>query len=69
MSDTAGIRDSKDEIEEKGVKLAFKRAQDADLNIILLEPKSTDFTSFLKINVLFLFLFRKNKGRFKLSAR
>ena len=47
MSDTAGIRDSKDEIEEKGVKLAFKRAQDADLNIILLEPKSTDFTSFL----------------------
>ena len=47
MSDTAGIRDSKDEIEEKGVKLAFKRAQDADLNIILLEPKSIDFTSFL----------------------
>ena len=47
MSDTAGIRDSKDEIEEKGVKLAFKRAQDADLNIILLEPKSTNFTSFL----------------------
>ena len=47
MSDTAGIRDSKDEIEEKGVNLAFKRAQDADLNIILLEPKSTDFTSFL----------------------
>ena len=25
----------------------LKRAQDADLNIILLEPKSTDFTSFL----------------------
>ena len=47
MSDTAGIRKSKDEIEEQGVKLALKRAQDADLNIILLEPKSIDFTSFL----------------------
>ena len=47
MSDTAGIRESKNEIEEKGVKLAFQRAQDADLNLILLEPKSTDFTSFL----------------------
>jgi len=47
MSDTAGIRESKNEIEEKGVKLAFQRAQDADLNLILLEPKSTDFSSFL----------------------
>jgi len=47
MSDTAGIRESKDEIEKKGIKLAFKRAEDADLNIILLEPKSLDFTSFL----------------------
>ena len=47
VSDTAGIRDSKDEIEEKGIKLALKRAEKADLNIILLEPKSYDFTSFL----------------------
>jgi len=47
VSDTAGIRDSKDEIEEKGIKLALKRAEKADLNIILLEPKSVDFTSFL----------------------
>ena len=47
VSDTAGIRESKDEIEEKGIKLALKRAEDADLNIILLEPKSVDFTSFL----------------------
>jgi len=48
VSDTAGIRESKDEIEEKGIKLALKRAEDADLNIILLEPKSVDFTRFLK---------------------
>ena len=47
VSDTAGIRDAKDEIEEKGIKLALKRAEDADLNIIILEPKSIDFTSFL----------------------
>ncbi len=47
ISDTAGIRESKDEIEEKGIKLALKRAEDADLNIILLEPKSVDFTIFL----------------------
>ena len=47
ISDTAGIREAKDEIEEKGIKLALKRAEDADLNIIILEPKSVDFTSFL----------------------
>ena len=47
VSDTAGIRDSKNEIEEKGIKLALKRAEDADLNIIILEPKSVDFANFL----------------------
>ena len=47
ISDTAGIRESKDEIEKKGIKLALKRAEDADLNIILIEPKSIDFTGFL----------------------
>ncbi len=46
ISDTAGIRDSKDEIENKGIKLALKRAEDADLNIIVVEPKSIDFTRF-----------------------
>ena len=43
ISDTAGIRTSSDEIETKGVKLAIKRAEDADLVIILLEPKKLDF--------------------------
>ena len=47
VSDTAGIRDSKDEIEEMGIKLALKRAEDADLKIIILEAKNVDFTSFL----------------------
>ena len=47
VSDTAGIRESKDEIEKKGIKLSLKRAEDADLNIIVIEPKSIDFTGFL----------------------
>ncbi len=47
ISDTAGIRESKNEIEKKGIKLALKRAEDADLNIIVIEPKSVDFTGFL----------------------
>ncbi len=48
LSDTAGIRNSKDEIENKGIKLALKRAEDADLKLIILEPKSVDFKGFLK---------------------
>jgi len=48
VSDTAGIRESRDEIEKKGIKLALKRAEDADLNIVVIEPKSVDFTGFLK---------------------
>ena len=47
ISDTAGIRSSKDEIEKKGIKLALKNAENADLNIIVIEPKSVDFTYFL----------------------
>ena len=46
ISDTAGIRSSKDEIEKKGIKLALKNAENADLNIIVIEPRSTDFTDF-----------------------
>jgi len=47
ISDTAGIRDSKDEIERKGIKLALEKAENSDLNIILIEPRSDDFTGFL----------------------
>ncbi len=48
VSDTAGIRDSKDEIEKKGIKLALKKSEDANLNIVLIEPKSGYFAGFLK---------------------
>ena len=47
ISDTAGIRESKDEIEKKGIKLALKSAEKADLNIVIIEPKSVDFNGFL----------------------
>ena len=48
ISDTAGIRESKNEIEKKGIKLALSKAEKADLNIILIEPKSSNLNSFLK---------------------
>mgnify|MGYP006081808073 FL=1 len=48
VSDTAGIRESKNEIEKKGIKLAFEKAEDADLKLIVIEPKSVDFKEFLK---------------------
>ena len=48
ISDTAGIRESKDEIEKKGIKLALNKAEIADLNLIVFEPKTVDFTDFFK---------------------
>ena len=48
VSDTAGIRESKNEIEKKGIKLAFNRAEDSDLKLIIVDAKSVDFTSVLK---------------------
>ena len=48
VSDTAGIRDSKDEIEKKGIKLALKKAEDADLKLIVVDAKSLDFKGILE---------------------
>jgi len=48
LSDTAGIRNSKNEIEKKGIKIALKRAEDADLILIIVSAKNVDFTSVLK---------------------
>ena len=47
-SDTAGIRSSKNEIEKKGIKIALKRAEDADLKLVIISAKNADFTSVLK---------------------
>ena len=48
ISDTAGIRDSKNEIEKKGIKLALDKAENADLKLIVIDAKSTDFKGVLK---------------------
>jgi len=48
VSDTAGIRDSKNEIEKKGIKLALNKAENADLKLIVIDAKSIDFKGVLK---------------------
>ena len=48
VSDTAGIRSSKNEIEKKGIKIALKRAGDADLRLVIVSAKNVDFTGVLK---------------------
>jgi len=47
VSDTAGIRDSKDEIEKKGIKLSLKKAENADLKLVVVDAKSIDLSGFL----------------------
>jgi tRNA modification GTPase len=48
VCDTAGIRESKNEIEKKGIKLALDKAEDADLKLIVIEAKSVDFKGVLR---------------------
>ena len=48
VSDTAGIRDSKDEIEKKGIKLSLNRAEEADLKLIVVDVENLSFTDVLK---------------------
>ena len=47
VSDTAGIRESINEIEKKGIKLALQKADDADLKLIVIDAKSVDFKGVL----------------------
>ena len=47
ISDTAGIRNSKDEIEKKGIKLSLDRAENADLKLVVVDAKSIDLSGFL----------------------
>ncbi len=48
VSDTAGIRESKDEIEKKGIKLSLRRAEEADLKLVVVDAKNLDFTDVLR---------------------
>ena len=47
ISDTAGIRDSKDEIEKKGIKLSLNKAENADLKLVVVDAKNIDLSGFL----------------------
>jgi tRNA modification GTPase len=48
ISDTAGIRESKNEIERKGIKLSLNRAEEADLKLVVVDAQNLDFTDLLK---------------------
>jgi len=48
VSDTAGIRDSKNEIEKKGIKLSLSRAEEADLKLVVIDAKNFEFTDVLR---------------------
>jgi len=48
VSDTAGIRNSKNEIEKKGIKIALNKAEDADLKLVIVSAKNVDFARVLK---------------------
>ena len=47
ITDTAGLRETSEEIESRGVQLALKSAKNADLKIILLDAKNPYFSSLL----------------------
>ena len=46
ISDTAGIRDSTDDIEKKGVKLSLKKAENADLKLVVVDAKNINLSGF-----------------------
>ena len=45
LADTAGIRESKNEIEKKGISLAIKKSSEADLKIVMIDNSSTKVNS------------------------
>ncbi len=48
LFDTAGIRAAKNEIERKGIKLAFEKAENADLKLVLIDAQTLDFNRIFK---------------------
>tara|TARA_Y100000591_G_scaffold244424_1_gene215351 strand:- start:669 stop:2000 length:1332 start_codon:yes stop_codon:yes gene_type:complete len=48
ISDTAGIRVSKDEVEKKGIKLTLKKVENADLKLVVLDAKKPNLSDFFK---------------------
>ena len=47
ISDTAGIRESKDEIEKRGIKLSLDKAENADLKLVVVDAKNVYLGGFL----------------------
>ena len=47
ITDTAGLRETSDKIESRGVELALRSAKNADLKIIMLDAKNPCFSTFL----------------------
>ena len=48
LADTAGIRDTKNEVEKKGVSLALNKSKEADLNIIMIDNSSKKINNKIK---------------------
>ncbi len=74
LTDTAGIRESKNEIEKKGVSLALGKSKEADLNIIVIDNTTKNINSEIKkmINKDTIILLNKsdilNKQNYKFEA-
>ncbi len=45
LADTAGIRDSKNEVEKKGISLALGKFRESDLNIVVIDNSSENINS------------------------
>ena len=48
LSDTAGIREAKNEVEKKGISLALDKLKEADLNIIVIDNSSKEINKKIK---------------------
>ena len=48
LADTAGIRDSKNEIEKKGISLAISKSKESDLSLIMIDNSSKRIDSKIK---------------------
>ncbi len=74
LSDTAGIRNSENEIEKKGISLALKKYKEADLNIVVIDNSIEKISANIKqlINKNTIVLLNKsditNKNNHKFNA-
>jgi tRNA modification GTPase len=74
LADTAGIRETKNVVEKKGISLAIKKSEEADLNIVVIDNTSSQINEKIKsmINNDTIVLLNKsdiaNKQNHKLKA-